>query len=209
MFHKTAIICTLLYFVRFCLFYKIRWFYPIIALFLAFSPSIIQLVAKNFGGMLFGRAALHYLENVLYNVKGIKGGRVATAILLENSIFLLIVKAENREQEFFLSALGLYLLAYACVTQLVILDRLTQYFRLLHVIPLVYVADLFVKKHNKKFFYSIAVLFCLFFGTPSFIARVSPGINRYSGRPTTYQYIPYYNALWHPSYAEHRKDYSE
>ena len=28
LFHKTAIICTLFYFVRFCLFYKIRWFYP-------------------------------------------------------------------------------------------------------------------------------------------------------------------------------------
>jgi hypothetical protein len=216
MFHISAICAFPLYF----LYCKINKFLLILMILLApifyFKKdallSIVSIIAPFLPGRL-SIIAMAYLKSTYFlEREAFNSGMAVIHFLMRNIMVLFLIIYKNTDDKktcFFLNTMAIAFALNSVATGFEIIARIAYYYQVYSIITYTYLVSLVNFKYVKDLFFVYICCLLIFFAISFIRVRLSTQISPITGRSVNYNYIPYYNVLYHPYEAQFRKDWTE
>ncbi|GHT95461.1 hypothetical protein FACS1894141_4100 [Spirochaetia bacterium] len=149
--------------------------------------------------------AIHYLEIARQGNFGI--AFIGTTAL--NLFLIIFFKPKNDKNCFFFNIIVVSSIIASASKGMDALDRLQSYYLVYATISYTYLFMLFDFKKIRELFFLYLCCILLFFAIPFERIRLNHFVSELSKRDVQYQWVPYYNVLYHPYNAQFRKDWTE
>ncbi len=114
-------------------------------------------------------------------------------------LILLFFKPQTKTEDIMLNALCLVMLITDFSVAFFVLERLSYYFGFYTIVGWTYFFKIKWIKANKSLYFIFLMMFIIFFLSPSIKKwTATETISELTGRPSNYQYVPYWNVFNHP-----------
>jgi hypothetical protein len=170
---------------------------------------LVTMIAPYLPGRL-GFIALSSLNSEIFSKTAEFGTGLNYISKLLMAIFIIcICKSCDKKKWFFINCMIVAQMISSAATGFSIIQRLRAYYLMFGILGYENLFGAFSFKKIHSLFYMYLCIIVLFFALPFFKERIVHGHDELTGRDIQYNYVPYYNVLYHPREADFRKDWNE